>query len=194
LLRFSACCVVNKIRKMKRCLFFFFALFLFPSAGRSQLSTVPWTNIIDLGVNLAFGPSTTATWDPSIGFRFQGSDHFRIGIGDLSYGSADLASGTRHAITFGPVAEYLLQRSPTIAYSVIVGIPIQDRWGASIDHTFGVAPYAAGDVDYFFSDQFSVAGILKLQYVATDAYLRMPRMLPSSAFIAALGIGFHYHF
>src|SRR4051812_25783216 len=176
---------------MKRCLFLLIAVYFFPIAARCQIASSGWKNILAVDVNLAFGPSTTATWDPSIGFRFQVQDHFRIGIGDVSYGSAELVSGTRHAIMFGPVAEYLAPLGDNLSYSIIAGIPFQDRWGASIAHAFGMAPYGSFDLDYHFSPVFSLAGIVRVQYITTDAYLRSPRVLPSSALLVAFGLGFH---
>ena len=184
-------------QKMKRCLFLFISALCFPTAGISQIagtSSSAWTNVFVADVNLAFGPSSTATWDPSIGVRFQVSDHFRIGIGDLSYGSADLVSGTRNAIMGGPVVEYLASVNENISYSILAGIPLQDRWGASIVHGFGAAPYGSAALDYHFSPVFALAGTLRMQFIATDTYLRSPRVLPSSAVIAALGVGFHFYF
>lgn len=170
----------------------FFVLFLIPVCGMSQAPS-PRSDVASLDVNLAFGPSTTATWDLSLGYRFQVSDQLRVGIGDLSYGNATLASGTRNAIMLGPVVEYLLPATGNISYSILAGIPIQNRWGANIDHAFGVAPYGEGMVDYHFNPQFSLAGIIKAQFIVSDAYLRMPRVLPSSAVILALGVGFHFY-
>src|SRR5258706_11341497 len=112
---------------MKRCLFLLIALLVFPISGKSQIATPPWANVFVADVNLAFGPSTTATWVPSIGFRFQVSDHFRVGIGDVSFGSADLLSGTRYAIMLGPVAEYLAPINENLSYSILAGIPLQER-------------------------------------------------------------------
>jgi len=178
---------------MKRCLFLLIALLCSPLSGKSQIAASPWTHVFVADVNLAFGPSTTATWDPSIGFRFQVSDHFRVGVGDVSFGSADLVSGTRYAIMGGPVGEYLAPINENLSYSVLLGIPFQDRWGASILHAFGAAPYGAADLDYHFSQVFSLAGIVKVQYITSDAYLRMPRVLPSSALIVAFGLGFHFY-
>jgi hypothetical protein len=182
---------------MKSCLFLLIAVLCSPIAGISQVAgTVSngWTNVFTADLNVAFGPSTTATWDPSVGCRIQITDHLRVGVGDLSYGTADLLSGTRHAIMLGPVVEYLIPVSENQSYSILAGIPIQDRWGASITHAFGVAPYGMGSFEYHFSLTIALAGTLKVQYIATEAYLRTPRVLPSSAFVAALGIGFHYFF
>jgi hypothetical protein len=181
---------------MKRCLFLFITTLCFPIIGIGQIantSSSTWRNVFVAEVNLAFGPSTTATWDPSIGFRFQVNDHFRVGIGDVSYGSADLISGTRHAIMGGPVVEYLASINTNLSYSIVAGVPLQDRWGASIAHGFGAAPYGSGALDYYFSDAFSLAGIIRIQFVTTDTYLRSPRVLPSSAVIAAFGLGFHFY-
>ena len=178
---------------MKRCLFLLIALFFLPTAGTCQISP-GWTNVFVAEANLAFGPSSTATWDPSIGFRLQIADHFRVGIGDLSYGSADLVSGTRNAIMLGPVIEYLIPSSDNLSYSILAGLPVQDRWGANINHAFGVAPYGCGSVDFHFASNFALAGTLRVQYIASEAYLRTPRVLPSAAFVAALGIGFHFFF
>ena len=177
---------------MKRCLFVFIALLSFSGTGRSQITSSAWTNVFVADVNLAFGPSTTATWDPSIGFRFQVSDHFRVGLGDVSFGAADLLSGTRYAIGGGPVGEYLAAINDNLSYSILAGIPLQNRWGASIAHAFGLAPYGAADLDYHFTPDFSLAGIIKVQYITSDAYLRMPRVLPSSLIIA-FGLGFHFY-
>ncbi len=182
---------------MKRHLFLLIALFSFPLAGITQVSgntSDEWSNILAADVNLAFGPSSTATWDPSVGFRMQVSDHFRVGIGDVSFGSADLLSGTRYAIMGGPVVEYLASISDDLSYSILAGLPFQNRWGAGIPHSFGTAPYGSASVDYYFSSVFSLAGILRIQYIATEAYLRTPRILPSSALIAAFGLGFHFYF
>jgi len=181
---------------MKRCLFLVIAVLVFPLVGTCQVAgttSSAWTNVIVAELNLAFGPSTTATWDPSLGFRIQVNDHFRVGIGDVSYGSADLLSGTRHAIMAGPVVEYLAPAGDNLSYSILAGIPLQDRWGAAIDHAFGVAPYAAGALDYHFSPIFALAGTLRVQYIATDAYLRSPRVLPSAAVVAAIGLGLHFY-
>jgi len=178
---------------MKRCLFLLITVLFFPISGKSQIASSPWTNVFVADVNLAFGPSTTATWDPSIGFRFQINDHFRVGIGDVSFGSADLLSGTRYAIMGGPVVEYLAPINDNLSVSILAGIPLQDRWGASIAHAFGAAPYVSGDLDYHFSPVFSLAGIIRIQDITTDAYLRSPRVLPSSALIVAFGLGFHFY-
>jgi hypothetical protein len=169
----------------------------FPLAGISQVSgniSSAWTNVLVADINLAFGPSSTATWDPSIGFRFRIHDHFRIGIGDVSFGSADLVSGTRYAIMAGPVVEYLAPISDNLSYSILAGVPLQNRWGAKITHAFGAAPYGSAALDYYFSPVFALAGIARVQYIATEAYLRSPRVLPSSALIAAFGLGFHFYF
>ena len=182
---------------MKRYLFVFFIAFYCPVKGISQVASNTsgaWTNVLVLDVNLAFGPSTTATWDPSLGFRLQVNDHFRVGIGDVSFGSADLLSGTRYAIMGGPVVEYLSAFSDNLSYSIVAGVPLQNRWGASIAHSFGAAPYGSAALDYHFSPVFALAGIAKFQFIATEAYLRSPRVLPSSALIAAFGIGFHFYF
>jgi hypothetical protein len=181
---------------MKRYLFLLLAVFLFPCEGISQVpntTSSAWANILAVDVNLAFGPSSTATWDPSIGFRFQINDHFRVGIGDVSFGAADLLSGTRYAIMGGPVVEYLSHISNELSYSILAGIPLQNRWGAYITHTFGAAPYGAASLDYHFSPAFSLAGDFRLQYIATEAYLRSPRVLPSSSLLIALGLGFHFY-
>ncbi len=182
---------------MKRHFFLLIALSIFPIAGITQVSgntTSTWTNVLSADVNLAFGPSSTATWDPSLGFRLQVSDHFRVGIGDVSFGSADLISGTRYAIMGGPVVEYLASISDDLSYSILAGVPLQNRWGAGISHGFGTAPYGSAALDYYFSPLFSLAGNLRIQYIATEAYLRSPRILPSSALIAAFGLGLHFYF
>ena len=182
---------------MKRCLFVFLFVFFIPLAGISQVSeniSSAWTNVLAADVNLAFGPSSTATWDPSIGFRLQINDHFRVGIGDVSFGSADLLSGSRFAIMGGPVVEYLAPISDNLSYSILAGIPLQTRWGAGISSTFGAAPYGSAALDYHFSPLFALAGTCRLQYIATEAYLRSPRVLPSSALLAAFGLGFHFYF
>jgi len=181
---------------MKRYLFLLTILVLFPIKGIGQMAgntSRTWANILSVDVNLAFGPNATATWDPSIGFRLQVHDHFRVGIGDVSYGSADLLSGTRHAIMGGPVVEYLAPVSSELSYSITAGVPLQNRWGASIPHTFGAAPYGSAALDYHFSQIFSLAGMLRVQYLATEAYLRSPRVLPSSSVIIAFGLGFHFY-
>jgi hypothetical protein len=180
---------------MKRYQFVIFLVLFFPLQGTCQISnSAAWTNVLVVDVNLAFGPSTTATWDPSLGFRLQVNDHFRVGIGDVSYGSADLLSGTRHAIMAGPVVEYLASISENLSYSIVAGVPLQNRWGASIAHSFGAAPYASAAMDYHFSPVFALSGNARFQFITTEAYLRSPRVLPSSALIAALGIGFHFYF
>src|SRR3954471_5264120 len=96
---------------MKRFLIFLFAVLFIPSKGISQLagSMSPGihTSVLSIDANLAFGPSSSATWDPSLGFRLQVNDKVRVGIGYVSFGSADVASGTRYAIMGGPVVEYI---------------------------------------------------------------------------------------
>jgi hypothetical protein len=182
---------------MKRCVLVFIVVFSIPLAGIGQVPgniSSAWTNVLAVGVNLAFGPRSTATWDPSIGFRLQVNDHFRVGIGDVSIGSANLLSGTRYAIMGGPVVEYLSPLSDNLSYSIIAGVPLQTRWGAVISSAFGAAPYGSAALDYHFSPFFSLAGILRVQYIATEAYLRSPRVLPSSSLLAAFGLGFHFYF
>jgi hypothetical protein len=179
---------------MRRYLFVLLCLPLFATAGTCQVAGSAWTNVFSVDVNLAFGPKATATWDPSIGFLMQINDRFRVGIGDVSYGTADLLSGTRRAIMGGPVVELLLPASEYVSYSIHAGVPLQNRWGAGIAHSFGAAPYGSGAIDYHFSPVFSLAGIVRVQYLATEAYLRSPRVLPSSALIIALGVGFHFYF
>ena len=181
---------------MKRYLFLFLLVLFFPVRGDCQIpenNAGAWKNILPVDINLAFGPNSTATWDPSIGFRFQVSEHFRVGIGDVSFGAADLISGTRYAIMGGPVVEFVAPITNDISYSILAGVPLQTRWGAAIAHTFGAAPYGAASLDYHFSPVFALAGDFRLQYVATEAYLRSPRVLPSNAFLIAFGLGFHFY-
>ena len=182
---------------MKRYLFLLIVALFIPTQGFGQVAgniSSAWTNVLAVDVNLAFGPSSTATWDPSIGFRLQLNDHFRAGIGDVSFGSADLTSGTRYGIMGGPVVEYTAQFRKDLSYSVIAGIPLQARFAAHISSTFGAAPYVGGALDYHFSPEFALAGVARFQYVATEAYLRSPKMLPSSALLIAFGLGFHFYF
>src|SRR5690349_5942684 len=108
---------------MKR---YFFLLILFASLpticiGQVLINNIPedHKNAFSLDANLAFGPSTTATWDPSLGLRLQVSDYLRIGIGDVSIGSADLASGSRYAIMGGPVVEFIIPRANNLSGSVL---------------------------------------------------------------------------
>ena len=161
---------------MKRYLFLLIASLSFPLAGICQTSgepLTPLTNVLGVDVNLAFGPSSTATWDPSLSYRIQVTDHFRVGIGDVSFGSADLISGTRYAIMGGPVVEYFAPISTTLSYSIFAGVPLQNRWGAGIAHGFGTAPYASTALDYYFSPVLAVAGAIRIQYVATETYQRI---------------------
>ena len=154
----------------------------------------PPTSLFVVDVTLAFGPSSAATWDPSLGIRWQINDNFRIGLGDVSFGSADLASGSRYAIMGGPVIEYFHRFRSNCTGSILVGAPLQTRWGAGIDGGLGVAPYGLLALDYHFSENFALAAIGKIQYVATEAYLRMPRVLPSSSLIIGFGLGTHFYF
>jgi hypothetical protein len=182
---------------MKRYLFVLIVALGVPSTGMGQVAgdmPSPWRNVLSVDVNLAFGPSSTATWDPSIGFRFGLNDHFRVGIGDVSFGGADVATGTRYAIMGGPVVEYTSLFASNFSYSILAGIPLQNRWGAQIPHGFGAAPYGAAAVDYLFTPGFAFAGLVRVQYIATDTYLRSPRVLPSSAIVIGFGIGFHFYF
>jgi hypothetical protein len=184
---------------MKRCLFFVIVL-LYPVAARSQGDAsiiqpqAKSINLVSLGANLAFGPSSTITWDPSLAYRRALNDHWWIGIGDLSYGSTDLPSGTRHAIMGGPMAEYTLTPANGLSYSILAGITIQDRWGAEISASLGIAPYGAFQAGYEITPSFTAVGSARLQFIASDAYLRTPRMLPSASIIVALGLGVNYLF
>ena len=176
---------------MKRLLYLVIALLLFPLPGKSQV--VPWTDVFSVDINLAFGPSTSATWDPALGFRWQFNDEFRIGIADVSFGSADLASGSRYAIMGGPVIEYIASHSKNLSVSLFAGLPFQVRWGAEISSGFGAAPYSSAALDYYFSPKFALSGVGKVQYIASNTYLRTPRVLPASAVLIAFGLGFHFY-
>ena len=180
---------------MKKLFVFVFVVLILPSLGIGQtaMKPLPWTNVFAFDINLAFGPSSTPTWDPSVSFRWQFNDEFRIGIADVSFGEADLSSGSRYALMGGPVLEYIVMHKPNFSVSLFAGLPFQTRWGAGISSGFGAAPYASAAFDYYFSPDFALSGIGRIQYVATNSYLRTPRVLPASSLLVAFGLGFHFY-
>ncbi len=62
--------------------------------------------VFTVDLNLAFGPSSTATFDYGLGVRWRVAPNFRIGFSDLSFAQADISSGTRSGISVGPSCEY----------------------------------------------------------------------------------------
>lgn len=183
---------------MKRTLFIFFT-FIFPFAGKCQiLDSLPPSEpsvILTVDVNLAFGPSAYSTWEPSVGVRLLKDEHISIGIGDIGIGYAKLVSGTRYAFMAGPVIDYSLPLTDRLSYFFIAGVTLQIRWGAGIGTLYGSIPYIGGGLEYLpeFGSIVTVTPFLKIEYVASDKYLRMPRILPATAITIAFGMGLHIY-
>ncbi|MDP4219885.1 MAG: hypothetical protein Q8916_10815 [Bacteroidota bacterium] len=167
----------------------------------AQSDTINSGKIFTIDGNLAFGPHSAATWEPSIGFRWVMDEHIRVGIGDFSFGYADIASGTRMAFMVGPVLEYSIQAARQISYSFIAGATMQLRWGAGIGTLFGSMPYGGAQLEFHSEpdepglslQRISLVSMCKVEYVTSDKYLRMPRILPQSAITIAFGLGLHFY-
>jgi hypothetical protein len=155
---------------------------------------------ITIDPNIAFiGQANTVTFEISLGFQFILDEHLSIGIGDISYGAATLATGKREAFMAGPIAQYTALIGGRWSYYVFAGFAVQMRWGADIDNVIGVMPYGGAGVEFYvaptgMNSYLTIGPFCKAEYVTTTKYLRSPRILPPSTVTVAGGVGFHFYF
>lgn len=149
---------------------------------------------VEMGGDIAWGPNTTFLFAGGVGIVTRVADNIRAGLTDLNYASADQLSSNRHSITFAPAIEYYTYLSESVAVQGRLAIPLQIRWGATLDSKLGVQPYLQGGLDLLPSELFSIGGIIRAGYVVTDGFIRTPRVLPQSALALSGGLNFKFHF
>jgi hypothetical protein len=149
---------------------------------------------VELGGDVAWGPSETFLVAGGVGIVTRVADHIRAGVTDLSYASADQLSSNRHSITFAPAVEYYTYLTDAIAFQGRMAIPLQIRWGADLDSKLGVQPYVQAGIDLLPSELFSIGGFIRSGFVVTDGFIRTPRVLPQSAVALTGGLNLKFHF
>lgn len=149
---------------------------------------------VEFLANIAFGPDETFMYEGGFGILTEIADNVRLGVADVTYTNADQLEGSRHAIGFGPAVEFFKRTSENVALQARFGVPLQIRWGADIDSKLGIQPYAQGGINFYVAREFSIGLIARGAIVATNGYVRSPRVLPESAIALSGGLDFKYHF
>lgn len=154
----------------------------------------PNTTYVELGGNVGWGPNTTFLVEGGVGLVTEIAPDLRAGVTDVMYTSADQLQGNRHGMTFAPTVEFYKHLSDAVAFQGRLAIPLQIRWGADLDSKLGVQPYVQAGFDWFASEDFSVGGYARSGFVATQGFIRSPRVLPQSAVSIVGGAVLKYHF
>jgi hypothetical protein len=149
---------------------------------------------IEMAGDIAWGPNTTFLFAGGVGVVTRVAENIRAGVTDLTYASADQLQSNRHSITFAPAVEYYKYLSESVALQGRFAVPLQIRWGAGMDSKLGVQPYLQAGVDLLPSELFSIGGYVRGGYVATDGFIRTPRVLPASAVALSGGLNLKFHF
>jgi hypothetical protein len=149
---------------------------------------------IELGGDVAWGPNSTFLYAGGLGVMMLVEDNLRLGLTDVNYAAADQLTSDRHSLTFAPAVEYYTYLSKIVAIQGRLALPLQVRWGADLDSKLGVMPYFQAGLDLFPSERFSVGAFGRTGIVATDGFIRSPRVLPQSAIAIVGGLNFKFHF
>ncbi len=79
-------------------------------------------------------------------------------------------------------------------FNARAAVPIQIRFGGDIDSKFGFAPYVEPELAFHLSDEFNLGINMRAQYIVSDGFLRIPRVLPQNAVVLAGGISCNFLF
>lgn len=116
------------------------------------------------------------------------SRHVAFGIDQLSFACADVASGNRWAITAAPFVEAFTFLGERVQPYAQLGLATQWRFGADLDHRFGLAPTLAAGARYWFAGWFALGAEARSQLVVSDAFLLQERVLPNGAIPTTFGL------